>query len=63
MDIGKKIKEYADLRGIKYRYLAEKAGVSDSVMSKMLSDQRDINVLEYYDICKALDVPMDYFVR
>lgn len=63
MTIGEKIKAYADSNGIKNRFLAEKAGVTDSRMSRILKGQLDINVLEYYYICKALDVPMDYFME
>ena len=63
MTIGEKIKAYANSKGIKNTYLAEKAGVTDSKMSRILNGEREINVIEYYCICQALDVSMEYFVE
>ena len=63
MTIGERIKKYSDSKGVKNRFLAEKAGVTASTMSKILNGQREISVIEYYGVCKALDVPMEFFVR
>ena len=63
MTIGERIKEYADSKGIKNRFLAEKAGVSDSKMSRILNGESNITVIEYFYICKALGVPMEHFLE
>ncbi len=63
MTIGERIKEYADSRGIKNRFLAEKAGVTDSKMSRILNGESNPTVIEYFYICKALELPMEFFVE
>lgn len=59
--VGKNIKAYIDERGIKQSFIAEKTGISNSVLSKMLSGDYTITATNYYNICKALDVPMEKF--
>ena len=63
MEIGEKIKAYVDEHGIMQKFLAEKAGITPSQMSLVMSGQRTLNVIEYYNICKALNVPMEYFME
>lgn len=61
MSLGQKIKKFIDEHGIKQTFLAEQAEVSDSVMSKMLNNQLNIDAVQYYKICKALRVSLNYF--
>ena len=61
MSVGKKIKGFIDERGIKQSFLAERIGVSQSIMSKMLNEDYTITAIHYYGICKALGVPMEQF--
>lgn len=61
MSVGEKIKDFIDERGIKQSFLAEQIGVSHSIMSKMLSGNYVITAINYYGICKALNVPMEQF--
>lgn len=61
--IGMKIKEYLDQNGTKYSFVAEKANIPAPVMSVILSGSRDVKILEYYRICKVLNVPMEKFVE
>lgn len=63
MSLGDKIKAYITDRGIKQNFLAENAEVSDSVMSKMLNNQLNIDAVQYYKICKALRVDLNYFFK
>lgn len=56
-----KIKKYLIDHGIKQTFLAEKLGIADPVVSDMLSGQRKISAVEYYQICQALKVPLEYF--
>ena len=63
MTLGEKIKVYADEHGIMQKFLAEKAEMSTSQMSSILNGKNNINVIQYYNVCKALGVPMEYFVE
>lgn len=60
--IGLKLKEHLDQNGIKYSFVAEKANIPAPVMSIILSGNRDVKVLEYYRICKVLQVPFEKFI-
>jgi transcriptional regulator with XRE-family HTH domain len=60
--IGIKIKEHLDQNGIKYSFVAEKANIPAPVMSVILSGSRDVKILEYYRICKVLNVPFEKFI-
>lgn len=61
--IGLRLKEYLDQNGTKYSFVAEKANIPAPVMSIILSGNRDIKILEYYRICKALKVPFEKFIE
>ena len=61
--VGKKIKQYLTDNGIKQKFLAQKAGLSDAVISAICQGERKIDVIEYHKICKALNVSMDLFVE
>lgn len=59
--LGKKIRQYLEEKGIKQTFLAEKTGLTNSTISDMLRGARKIYTTEYFKICKALDVPFDFF--
>ena len=61
--MGEKIKAYLDSHGIKQTFLAEQTGLTISVISDICLRGRKVEVSEYYRICKALDVPLDYFFK
>lgn len=61
MTIGQKVKVYSASKGITQRYLGSAAGVSDSRISNVLKGKSEISVVEYYSICKALNVPLEFF--
>ena len=61
--IGSKIKDYLAERGIKQAFLVEKTGLTASQISDICIHDRKIDCIEYYKICKALDVPLDYFLK
>lgn len=61
--VGKKIKEYLAEKGIKQTFLAKETGLSDSAISDICNNDRRIECTEYYKICKALNVSMDYFME
>ena len=60
--VGIRIKEYLNANGIKQSFVAEKTGLSATVISDICSGNRKIDVVEYYKICKALDLPLEYFL-
>lgn len=60
-NVQKRIKAYLTEHGIKQGFLAEKLGVADSIISAMLNGNRNIDCIEYFEICRALDVPLETF--
>ena len=61
--LGARIKKYLDDNGIKQTFLAQKSGLTDSIISDICIHDRKIDCIEYYRICKALNLPLDYFLR
>lgn len=61
--LGLKIKAYMDARGIKQTFLADKTGMGLTAINAILNGNRKIEANEYYDICKALDKPLDFFFQ
>lgn len=60
--VGKKIKKYLDDNGIKQTFLAKKSGLTDSIVSDICIHDRKIDCVEYYKICNALNVPLEFFL-
>lgn len=61
--VGKRIKEYLMSNGIKQKFLADKTGLTTMVISDICNNGRKIDIVEYYKICKALNVPMETFIE
>lgn len=61
--VGARIKDYLSENGIKQTFLAEKTGLSNSQVSDICSNDRKIDCVEYYKICKALNVPLETFLE
>ena len=61
--VGSKIKEYLDNNGIKQTFLAKETVISDSRISKILNQGVSIDCIDYYRICKALNVPLGSFLE
>jgi transcriptional regulator with XRE-family HTH domain len=60
--LGANIKEYLAGNGIKQSFLVEKTGISSSKISDICTGRRkDISAVEYFKICNALGVNMEYF--
>ena len=59
--IGSEIKTYLSEKGIKQAFLAEKTGLSNSQVSDICNHDRRVDCIEYYKICKALELPLDFF--
>lgn len=61
--IGAKIRDYLKENGIKQKYLAEKTGIGSNKISDICIHDRKIECVEYYKICKALGLPLEYFLQ
>lgn len=61
--IGAKIKEYLNENGIKQSFLAERTGLTPSQVSDICIHDRKIDCIEYYKICRALNVELEYFLK
>lgn len=61
--MGTRIKEYLDANGIKQAFLVERTGLSANKISGICAGKRGIDCIEYYKICKALGLELDYFFR
>lgn len=61
--VGARIKTYLNDNGIKQNFLAEKTGLSPNAISDICIHDRKIDCIEYYKICKALNLPLEYFLE
>lgn len=61
--VGARIKDYLTRNGIKQSFLSEKTGLSNSIISDICLGNRKIDCVEYYKICKALNVPLETFLE
>lgn len=61
--VGARIKKYLEDHGIKQSFVAEKVGLSASQMSDICIKDRTIDCVEYYKICKVLNVPLEMFLE
>ena len=61
--VGERVRIIAKSRGVTNKFLAEKAGVTDSKMSLILNGKQEIGCLELFRISEALHVPMKEFCR
>lgn len=61
--VGIRIKNYLIENGIKQSFLADKTGMSNSIISDICLGNRKIDCVEYYKICKALNVPFETFLE
>lgn len=57
------LKKYIEESGLKQKALAEKAGLTEVRLCLILQGKRKLEVGEYFNICDALDVPLDKFVK
>ena len=60
--VGAKIKQYLTENGIKQAFLVSKTGLSADKISAICNHDRKIDCVDYYKICKALNVPLETFL-
>lgn len=56
------LKDYINEMGLKQKSIADKAGLSQSKLSLILTGERKCEVNEYAKICKAIGVPLNKFI-
>ena len=61
--LSEKIKKYIANSGYKINAIAERAGLPANTFSAMINGKRKITAEEYFAICKALGVALDYFTE
>jgi len=61
--VGTRIRDYLKEKGIKQKFLSDKTGISQDMISAICRGVRKVQCLEYYDICNALEVPYDFFIQ
>ena len=59
--LGKEIKDYIDAHGLKQTKVAENAGIKVQTLNDILNCRRKVEAMEYFAICRALGVPVNYF--
>lgn len=59
--VQQKIKEYMNAKGIKYSWVANKLGMSNTTFGTIMNGTRTLKADEFFAICKALEVPPEMF--
>lgn len=62
MSVGAVIGKYLKENGIKQTFLAERVGMPDAKISAIINQGQKIEVVEYYRICRALNVSFEKFL-
>lgn len=57
------LQDYIYEKGIKQKFISDKSGIDETVLSKILTGKRKCEVNEYIAICKALKVKPDKFIK
>jgi hypothetical protein len=57
------LKKYVEDTGIKQKILAERAGINESALCFILQGKRKCEAGEYGNLCFALGVPLDTFLK
>ena len=61
--LGNIIKEYINEKGLKQSKIAKTANITVQAMNDILNERRKIDTIEYFKICKALNVKTDFFAE
>lgn len=59
--IGSKIGNYITKNGHIKADIARKIGMSINAFTSITNEKRKVTAEEYYKICKALELPLDFF--
>lgn len=62
-ELGAAIKAYITEHGLKQKNIAEKSGFTVQTFNAVMNGQRKLEATEYFKVCDALQIPLDYFVK
>ncbi len=62
MKVYQKISKYIEEHGIKQKYISEKTGIQENVLSMILNGQRKLTADEFIEIIIALKVEPNIFI-
>lgn len=63
MDVGIKIKNYLEKRGISQAFVSSKSGIPPAKLNLSLNGKRKLSLSEYETICWVLEVAVDTFLE
>ena len=63
MDVGTKIKNYLEEKGISQAFVSSRSGIPPAKLNLALNSQRKLSLSEYESICWALGVGVDAFME
>lgn len=63
MELGAKINQYLESKGIKQSFVAEKTKIKPNILSLILRGKRPCRAEEYISICRAINVPLEAFAE
>lgn len=63
MCVTNEIKQFLEKNGIKQSYVADGAGIKRDALCTTLNGRRKLPIDEYCRICKALNVPFEFFLN
>lgn len=63
MKIYQKISKYISENGIKQKYISEKSGIAENVLSMILNGKRKLDADEFIEIILVLGVDANYFIN
>ncbi len=55
------LRAYIDNNGLKQKFIAEKAKIDETRLSRILAGKAKCTADEYFRICLALDIPYERF--
>lgn len=59
--LGSEIKKYIEEKGLKQKKVAEDAGMKQQTLNDILNERRKVEAMEYFSLCRSLDLPLEYF--
>jgi len=57
------LKHHRKSKGIKRIWIANKVGISSSMLYYVEKDEKQLKLQNYINLCDALDVPLEYFIE
>lgn len=63
MDVGTKIKNYLEEKGISQAFVSSRSGIPPAKLNLALNSKRKLSLSEYESICWALGVGVDAFME